>query len=41
MAAFNAVLEADLRAISAESRRKYPAIKDAAEHAILKVSESS
>lgn len=31
------VLESDLRALSAESRRRYPAIKDAAEHAILKV----
>ena len=37
MAAFMAVLEADLRALSAESRRRYPAVKDAAEHAILKV----
>lgn len=32
-----AVVEADLRAISAEARRRYPAVKDAAEHAILKV----
>lgn len=31
------VLESDLRALSAEARRRYPAIKDAAEHAILKV----
>lgn len=37
MAAFMAVLEADLRALSSESRRRYPAVKDAAEHAILKV----
>ncbi|XP_027107484.1 uncharacterized protein [Coffea arabica] len=37
MAAFMAVLEADLRALSAESRRRYPAVKDAAEHAILKL----
>eukprot|EP00897_Mesotaenium_endlicherianum_P003848 jgi/Mesen1/3491/ME000197S02510 len=37
MMAFNAVLEVDLRAISAESRRKFPAVKDAAEHAILKL----
>lgn len=32
-----AVLESDLRALSAEARRRYPAVKDAAEHAILKV----
>lgn len=31
------VLESDLRALSAEARRRYPALKDAAEHAILKV----
>lgn len=37
MAAFMAVLESDLRALSAESRRRYPAVKDAAEHAILKL----
>ncbi|KAL8528032.1 hypothetical protein ACS0TY_005737 [Phlomoides rotata] len=37
MAAFMTVLESDLRALSAESRRRYPAIKDAAEHAILKL----
>ncbi|KAL3516234.1 hypothetical protein ACH5RR_023136 [Cinchona calisaya] len=37
MAAFMAVLEADLRALSAESRRRYPSVKDAAEHAILKL----
>nr|XP_027114416.1 protein MON2 homolog isoform X2 [Coffea arabica] len=37
MAAFMAVLEADLRALSAESRRRYPTVKDAAEHAILKL----
>eukprot|EP00249_Psilotum_nudum_P022267 c28446_g1_i3 orf=509-5821(-) len=35
--AFIAVLEADLRALSLEARRKYPAVKDAAEHAILKL----
>lgn len=35
--AFMAVLESDLRALSAEARRRYPAVKDAAEHAILKV----
>ncbi|EYU22641.1 hypothetical protein MIMGU_mgv1a020786mg [Erythranthe guttata] len=38
MAAFMTVLESDLRALSAEARRRYPAVKDAAEHAILKVS---
>jgi len=32
-----AVLEFDLRALSAEARRRYPAVKDGAEHAILKV----
>lgn len=37
MAAFMAVLESDLRALSAEARRRYPAVKDGAEHAILKV----
>ncbi|KAI5676523.1 hypothetical protein M9H77_07473 [Catharanthus roseus] len=37
MAAFMAVLEADLRALSTEARRRYPAVKDAAEHAILKL----
>lgn len=37
MAAFMAVLEADLRALSTEARRRYPSVKDAAEHAILKV----
>ncbi|XP_059291369.1 uncharacterized protein LOC132044850 isoform X2 [Lycium ferocissimum] len=31
------VLESDLRALSAEARRRYPAVKDAAEHAILKL----
>lgn len=36
--ALMAALEADLRALSAESRRRHPAVKDAAEHAILKVS---
>lgn len=35
--AFMAVLETDLRALSVEARRKFPAVKDAAEHAILKV----
>ena len=32
-----AVLESDLRALSAEARRRYPAVKDGAEHAILKL----
>lgn len=32
-----AVLETDLRSLSVEARRKFPAVKDAAEHAILKV----
>lgn len=35
--ALMAVLESDLRALSAEARRRYPAVKDGAEHAILKV----
>lgn len=35
-----AALEADLRALSAEARRRHPAVKDAAEHAILKVCRS-
>ncbi|PON87081.1 Mon2, dimerization and cyclophilin-binding domain containing protein [Trema orientale] len=35
--AFMAVLESDLRALSAEARRRYPTVKDGAEHAILKV----
>ncbi|XP_058086558.1 uncharacterized protein LOC131233785 [Magnolia sinica] len=35
--AFMAVLESDLRALSAEARRKFPAVKDGAEHAILKL----
>lgn len=35
--AFMAVLESDLRALSGEARRRYPAIKDGAEHAILKL----
>lgn len=35
--AFMAVLESDLRALSAEARRRYPAVKEGAEHAILKV----
>ncbi|RWV96819.1 hypothetical protein GW17_00040443 [Ensete ventricosum] len=35
--AFMAVLESDLRALSVEARRRYPAVKDGAEHAILKV----
>ncbi|KAI5067964.1 hypothetical protein GOP47_0016309 [Adiantum capillus-veneris] len=33
--ALMAVLEADLRALSLEARRKYPALKEDAEHAIL------
>lgn len=32
-----AVLESDLRALSAEARRRYPTVKDGAEKAILKV----
>lgn len=36
-----AVLESDLRALSAEARRRYPAVKDGAEHAILKVTLQS
>ncbi|CAH8299817.1 unnamed protein product [Eruca vesicaria subsp. sativa] len=36
-----AALEADLRALSAEARRRYPAVKDGAEHAILKLRSSS
>ncbi|CAA6667168.1 unnamed protein product [Spirodela intermedia] len=39
--AFMAVLESDLRALSAEARRRHPAVKDAAEHAILKLRSSS
>lgn len=35
--AFMAVLESDLRALSAEARRRYPAVKEGAEHAILKL----
>ncbi|XP_050143389.1 uncharacterized protein LOC126619152 isoform X2 [Malus sylvestris] len=35
--AFMAVLESDLRALSAEARRRYPAVKDGAEHAIIKL----
>ncbi|KAB1202761.1 hypothetical protein CJ030_MR8G022169 [Morella rubra] len=35
--AFMAVLESDLRALSAEARRRYPAVKEGAEHAILKM----
>ncbi|KAJ8556427.1 hypothetical protein K7X08_029818 [Anisodus acutangulus] len=35
--ALMAVLESDLRALSAEARRRYPSVKDAAEHAILKL----
>ncbi|KAK8589392.1 hypothetical protein V6N12_023790 [Hibiscus sabdariffa] len=35
--AFMAVLESDLRALSTEARRRHPAVKDAAEHAILKL----
>lgn len=38
--AFMAVLESDLRALSAEARRRYPAVKDGAEHGILKVKGS-
>ncbi|CAN1245367.1 Protein MON2 homolog [Linum grandiflorum] len=37
--ALMAALESDLRALSAEARRRYPAVKDGAEHAILKHSE--
>ncbi|CAN8255686.1 unnamed protein product [Cochlearia groenlandica] len=36
-----AALEADLRALSAEARRRFPAVKDGAEHAILKLRSSS
>lgn len=39
--AFMAVLESDLRALSSEARRRYPAIKDGAEHAILKLRSTS
>ncbi|CAM6084070.1 unnamed protein product [Calypogeia fissa] len=39
--AFTAVLEADLRALSSEARRRYPLVKDAAEHAILKLRSTS
>uniref|UniRef100_A0A6N2LZA3 Protein MON2 homolog n=1 Tax=Salix viminalis TaxID=40686 RepID=A0A6N2LZA3_SALVM len=35
--AFMAVLESDLRALSSEARRRYPAVKDGAEHAIIKL----
>ncbi|XP_052193720.1 uncharacterized protein LOC127802068 isoform X3 [Diospyros lotus] len=35
--AFMAVLGSDLRALSTEARRRYPAVKDGAEHAILKL----
>lgn len=35
--ALMAVLESDLRSLSGEARRRYPAIKDGAEHAILKL----
>ncbi|KAE8010084.1 hypothetical protein FH972_006478 [Carpinus fangiana] len=35
--AFMAVLESDLRALSAEARRRHPAVKEGAEHAILKL----
>ncbi|KAL6961723.1 hypothetical protein U1Q18_030379 [Sarracenia purpurea var. burkii] len=34
---FMAALESDLRALSVEARRRYPAVKDGAEHAILKL----
>ncbi|GAB2211776.1 hypothetical protein Droror1_Dr00025110 [Drosera rotundifolia] len=37
MSTLIAVLELDLHALSAESRRRYPAIKDGADHAILKL----
>ncbi|XP_050223198.1 uncharacterized protein LOC126673214 isoform X2 [Mercurialis annua] len=37
MATFMTVLESDLRALSVEARRRYPAVKDGAEHAILKL----
>jgi hypothetical protein len=37
--AFMAVLESDLRALSAEARRRHPAVKEGAEHAILKVTD--
>ncbi|CAI5961701.1 unnamed protein product, partial [Closterium sp. NIES-64] len=37
----NAVLEADLRSISAEARRRFPAVKDAAERGILKHADGS
>ncbi|XP_026446495.1 protein MON2 homolog isoform X1 [Papaver somniferum] len=35
--AFMAVLEADLRALSTEARRRYPVVKEGAEHAIRKL----
>ncbi|CAI0384415.1 unnamed protein product [Linum tenue] len=35
--ALMAALESDLRALSAEARRRYPAVKDGAEHAIIKL----
>ncbi|XP_078441897.1 ARM repeat superfamily protein isoform X2 [Wolffia australiana] len=41
MMAFMAAIEADLRSLSAEARRRHPALKDAAEHAILKLRSSS
>jgi hypothetical protein len=39
--AFTAVLEADLRALSSEARHRYPLVKDAAEHAIIKLRSTS
>ncbi|XP_038879345.1 protein MON2 homolog isoform X2 [Benincasa hispida] len=39
--AFMAVLESDLRALSVEARRRHPAVKDGAEHAILKLRSMS
>ncbi|KAG9148625.1 hypothetical protein Leryth_017375 [Lithospermum erythrorhizon] len=37
MAPIMSVLESDLRSLSLEARRRYPSIKDGAEHAILKL----
>lgn len=37
MATFITVLENEMRSLSSEARRKYPALKDAAERGILKV----
>lgn len=36
-----AVLESDLRSLSVEARRRHPAVKDGAEHAILKLRSMS